>query len=127
MQVDTIMVSTNLANSLKDLGRLEEAEELHRDAIARFGKAFGSANRPYMQMVTSLGTVITGRGRHAEAEQLYRTNYDAQRRVMGEAHMDTLMTQMNIAKKKRKKRTRFIGKELRSTPMPEKCSSRILP
>ena len=97
MQVDTIMVSTNLANSLKDLGRLEEAEELHRDAIARFGKAFGSANRPYMQMVTSLGTVITGQGRHAEAEQLYRTNYDAQRRVMGEAHMDTLMTQMNIA------------------------------
>ena len=65
------MVSTNLANSLKDLGRLEEAEELHRDAIERFGKTFGKDDRQYMRLMGNLGTVVTAQGRHAEAEQLY--------------------------------------------------------
>jgi hypothetical protein len=64
----------NLANVLRDLNRLKEAEELHRESL-RIRRANLEPNHQFIRAsANNLASVLQSLNQYDEAEKLYREN-----------------------------------------------------
>jgi len=92
---ETIQILASLGETLRQLGRLEEAETILRDCQSRLK----SPNGPVATQVrTNLANVLADFGRRDEAEVLYRQNYEQRLAFPGPDATSTLMAQNNLAK-----------------------------
>ena len=88
---------TALGNALSAEGRLEEAEGVVRDNLARARALYGTGHRMAMGIRFNLGLVLDGQGKSEEAAHVYTELNTEQQRVLGPEHPDTLMSAMQIA------------------------------
>jgi tetratricopeptide (TPR) repeat protein len=71
----------NLALTLRDLGRFEEAEGLFRRTIAGLEKAVGVDHPNTLSCFANLATVLQSKGCFEEAELYFRKCLEARTRV----------------------------------------------
>ena len=67
---NTLAALGNLANNLRDQGKLAEAEPLFREALAARREVTGNDHLATMQAAGNLGQVLLAQGKLAEAEPL---------------------------------------------------------
>ena len=87
---DTISSINNLGSILSERGKLEEAEELLREAVKAMRAKLGEDHPHTIRSVSNLGNVLHDRGRLEEAEELKREALQAMRAKLGEDHPDTI-------------------------------------
>jgi Flp pilus assembly protein TadD len=73
----------NLGFVLRDLGRLDEAEPLIRQALDLCQKVLGPEHPNTLIALSNLGDVLARRGRLEDAEKLLRPCLESQRRAVG--------------------------------------------
>ncbi|KAL1520505.1 hypothetical protein AB1Y20_022084 [Prymnesium parvum] len=83
-----------LANSLREQGRLDEAEALLRSVLRGGG---GEVDEEAVLAMSTLSNVFFKQRRYAEAEPLLRQAHRAQCESVGKAHEDSLLTTLNLA------------------------------
>lgn len=86
-----------LGKHLVELGRLEEAEPLYRQAVLLDEKAFGLEHPGVGASLNLLGTLLQKEGRYAEAEPAYQRALKIREKTLGPEHMDTAASLNNLA------------------------------
>jgi serine/threonine-protein kinase len=86
----------DLAAVLRNLGQLDEAESLHRDALAR-RRADGPRSLPVAESLNNLAGIALDRGRPAEAVELLTESLEIRRAILGPAHALAAQTLSNLA------------------------------
>ena len=81
---------------LQDLGRLEEAEQMLREAQGTFTRAYGPGHLEVGIARTSLGAVLHQAGRLDEAEAEYRAGLAIRERQSGAGHPELAATLVNL-------------------------------
>jgi serine/threonine-protein kinase len=85
--VRTARILGSLSNVLKDMDRLEEAEQAGREAVELFRREHGERGHPEQAMcMSNLAGALRKAGKLEEAETLYREALDLFRRHLGEEH-----------------------------------------
>jgi tetratricopeptide (TPR) repeat protein len=92
-----------LAVALAAVGRLDEAEATHREALALLEKLEGKGSE-YASYVSDLSTTLEQQGRNAEAEAAQREALAIHQRFSGVDHPDALVNMTNLALLLRKQR-----------------------
>jgi tetratricopeptide (TPR) repeat protein len=90
---ETIKLEASLAETLRQLGRLEEAEMLLLDCVSRVQLTDGPAST---HVRLNLASVLVDLGRFDEAEALYRLIYTQTQSNLGPDAEDTLLAQNNL-------------------------------
>ncbi|MEO6596996.1 MAG: tetratricopeptide repeat protein, partial [Planctomycetota bacterium] len=85
----------DLANTLVKDGQKEEAETMFRDLLPAM-RALGEDDVLAIITTNSYAVMLLGQERYAEAEPFERKALDDGRRVQGEDHKNTLITQVNL-------------------------------
>jgi serine/threonine protein kinase/Tfp pilus assembly protein PilF len=93
----TAAMIVNLATVVAGLGKLDEAEALHRRAVAAFIRLEGDNCPDTLTARANLAVVVQQQGRLEEAEQLLRPVLAATRTLFAEDHPDTLGRRYNLA------------------------------
>lgn len=88
---------SNLGQAYLDLNRLEEAERVTADALARGRRVLGNEHKETLNYVNNLGIIKRRMGKTAEAEALYLEGYEGSRRVFGAETLNTLISMANLA------------------------------
>ncbi len=94
---DTLTCRGNLADVLRDLGQLDEAEAGIRAVLAARQRVLGPDHDETLASRGSLADVLHARGELTKAEAEIRAVLSARRRVLGRNHPDTLATRTNLA------------------------------
>ena len=97
LHVDTLSAMFVLALLLKGLGRQDEAEPLHREALAGRTATLGAAHPDTVSSTLNLAILLKDRGKLAEAEPLYREALRLRLDSLGREHPDTLSAMTNLA------------------------------
>ena len=79
------------------LGRYDEAEPLHKRALAIREKVFGPNHPEVAQTLNNLGVLYANEGRYAEAEPLYKRALEIRIASYGADHLTTAETRQNLA------------------------------
>ena len=79
-----------IALQLYKMGKFKDAEELHRDVLARREAALGEEHPATLASVNELGLVLKAMGRLEEAEPLLRRALAGYEAALGEEHPHTL-------------------------------------
>ncbi len=90
-------IHNGLSQTLADVGRLSEAEDLLRSALADRERRLGVGHPKTLRVASNLGLVLSRRGALDEAETLLRRCLDGRRTKLGENHPDTLRSIHNLA------------------------------
>jgi tetratricopeptide (TPR) repeat protein len=94
---DRVAVLTNIVETLLNSGQKEEslllAQDLYENAVA----LHGPRHELSLKVRANIGVALTSLERHAQAAELFRTNWSTQREVVGENALDTLMSRGNYA------------------------------
>src|SRR5205814_1095177 len=90
-------VMTQIADAFLKLGRMQEAELLHRDALERRRKLLGEDHPDTLQAMNNYAWCLGYLGRWQEAEPFFRDALQRRRRVLGEDHPDTINSNNNYA------------------------------
>ncbi len=90
-------VITRLASSLTNLGRFDEAEQIQRRALAIEDEEGEGPFEPDSPGILSLAWITHNQGRLDEAEELFRESLALQRRILGEHHPQSGLTQQYLA------------------------------
>ena len=94
---ETLTMRSNLGAVLLEMGKLEQAEPILREALDGRRRVLGEQ---HPQVATSMGRLaraLSARGKYEEAEQLYREALRRNRSALGDSHLDTLNTMVNLA------------------------------
>ena len=94
---DILVVQTNLATCLNNLGRLDEALAMERDVYSRKKKVFGLADPSTIIAGNNLVHSLIMSGQYAEAKTLSRKLVSQCRRVLGPEDNWTLYVRQNYA------------------------------
>ena len=87
---DSETVTTRFANSLRDVGRYEEAEAMHRQLVERsLGICRPKRSRRVYRMIP-IADLLSLQNKHAEAERIYRRSLRHFEQKLGANHLDTL-------------------------------------
>ena len=92
---DTLMIMSNLANVLRDQGKYEEEEEMHRQALVLWEMVLG--NPSTLTSMNNLATVLRDQGKYEEAEEMHRQALRLSETVLGKEHPFTLKSMNNLA------------------------------
>lgn len=87
----------NLAQIEEQLGRLDTAESLTREALALQERMFGHSHPSVGSSLNNLANLLTKRGQVAEAEHLMRRALAVGERALGEDHPDVAIRLNNLA------------------------------
>lgn len=90
----TTVLSLALVESARD--RLPEAEELFREAEARFVRHHGADHPDVLKARKGIANMLRLQGRHPEAETAFRRLLENERRVLGERHPNLAYTLAGI-------------------------------
>lgn len=93
---DVASVANDLAACLRNLGREDEAEALHREALA-IRREHGDASLPVAESLNNLAAVLQGRGELAPATVALREALAIRVAILGPGHALTLQTMSNLA------------------------------
>ncbi|KAJ6016490.1 hypothetical protein N7540_011081 [Penicillium herquei] len=77
-------------------GAYEEAEAMHRRALAGYEKVLGHEHPSTLTSVSNLGSVFSRQGKYEEAEAMYRRALEAREKVLGREHPDKLTSVNNL-------------------------------
>jgi hypothetical protein len=91
-----------IGTSFDILGKYNEAEALHREALGLREKVFGRDHPNTLTSMNNLAEVLRPQGKHDEAEALHREALHREalglcEKVLGRDHPDTLMSMNNLA------------------------------
>ncbi len=92
----TLLEANRAGQILRHMGRLDEAETLLRDTLARRERVLGPAHHHTLQSANELATALQDAKRYAEAEPLFRRVLDARLAQFGEAHLYTRNSMSNL-------------------------------
>ena len=81
---NTIITQYNLASVERELGRLESAESLGRDALERFTRVFGPKHPNTASALADHGETLVRLGRHDEAERSFTEAIAIAKAALGE-------------------------------------------
>ncbi|MDX3517392.1 FxSxx-COOH system tetratricopeptide repeat protein [Streptomyces scabiei] len=93
----TLLLRTQLGNTLRAQGELTEAYGIDRDTFERFRATRGLEYEHTLAAAGNVGADLRSLGRYEEARTLERTTLETARRVLGEEHQRTLMSTNNLA------------------------------
>ncbi|WP_158828082.1 tetratricopeptide repeat protein, partial [Streptomyces sp. NRRL S-118] len=93
---DTLSWRSNLAHALWDLGRYQEAADLHLEVLATRQRLLGDDPLTWMTR-SNVANAYFGMGRHEEASDLHAEVLAARERLLGPDHPDTLTSRNNLA------------------------------
>jgi len=85
------------ASAAADLGRLDQAETLFRQAVEQYAGLPGSDNLQTLECLANLAIVLTDLGRLDEAEDLFRSVLAQKTEALGPEHPDVGVTLHNLA------------------------------
>jgi serine/threonine protein kinase/tetratricopeptide (TPR) repeat protein len=85
-----------LADSMRDLGLLEEAVDPQERALALRRSALGNDNPQTLASISSLGRLMRARGKADDAERLQREALDGRQRVLGNDDPATLYSMNDL-------------------------------
>lgn len=94
---DVLQSIKNLTKVLERNENLEEAEKMHRMAVAICVRCFKKDHTYTLNGRNNLAIVLKKQGRWQEAEQMHREVLEVRRRVLGENHEDTQRSRNNLA------------------------------
>jgi len=97
VHTDVGTAANNLAVALRVLGRTDEAEELHRDALAIRRRQHGPDSPDVAESLNNLALIVSHRGDYARAIELQREVLDIRTRILGERHFLTAQSHANLA------------------------------
>ena len=112
---DTLSSMNNLFNVLKEQGKWQEAEQLHREALKGMRPRLGEDHPDTLSSMNNLANVLQEQGKRQEAEQLHREALKVRRSRLGDDHPDTLSSVNNLAnieKEYGRKGTRLVHNDL---------------
>jgi tetratricopeptide (TPR) repeat protein len=92
----TLVTAENLADVLREEGKLAEAETLTRETLAIERRTLGNDHSDTQETVLTLEQLLTAQGYYAEAEPLLRVAYDTQLRILGRDHSHTAEAAYNL-------------------------------
>ncbi|MCP4284423.1 MAG: CHAT domain-containing protein [Gammaproteobacteria bacterium] len=87
----------NLAILYWSQGRYEEAEPLHKRALAARERALGPEHPDTLASINDLANLHHSQGRYGEAERLHKRALAAREQVLGPEHPQTLESVYNLA------------------------------
>jgi tetratricopeptide (TPR) repeat protein len=85
-----------LGDLYSDQGKLKEAEEMYRRALAGKEKALGPDHTSTLSTVNNLGNLYKNQGKVKEAEEMYRRALAGNEKALGPDHTSTLNTVNNL-------------------------------
>ncbi len=91
----TAMAAANLATVLREEQRLDEAETLHREAIAIGERVLGE-HQQVAAMYSNLGLVLRDKGETAAAEVMYQKSLALVRNLFGDEHYGVAVNLHNL-------------------------------
>jgi non-specific serine/threonine protein kinase/serine/threonine-protein kinase len=87
----------NLANTLLQEGKLDEAESLQREALEGRRRMMGP-NHPETQFaIANLANILAAQKRYIEAERLYRDALQGEIKALGDSHPEIAFAWYNLA------------------------------
>ncbi|MET0494426.1 MAG: FxSxx-COOH system tetratricopeptide repeat protein [Actinoplanes sp.] len=95
--VMTLLLRFQLANVLRDVGRMEQAYEIDRDLLERFTGLLGDEHAYTLMVAGSYAQDLRERGEWAKAREREEKTYELIPGVLGEDHPRTLMAANNYA------------------------------
>ncbi len=94
---DIAIAANNLGATLRAVGRLDEAEALHREALALRRTRLGDDDPVVAESLNNLASVLLDRGDQAGAEAALAESAEVRRRVLGEDHPLSVQSLNNLA------------------------------
>lgn len=94
--VQTLIMAHNTAMTMKDLGRLSEAEALAADTVERRERTLGPDHPQTLAALDLYGGVLMKSGREAEAVPLLRRVVEGRARMLGDDHLATMLSMGNL-------------------------------
>ena len=87
----------NLAVSLSDQGKFDEAEKMQREVLAVSQRVLGAEHPDTLTAAGNLDASLSGQGKYDEAEKMQREVLAVKQRVLGAEHPDTLNIELQRA------------------------------
>ncbi|XRB16584.1 EF-hand domain-containing protein [Pseudoscourfieldia marina] len=87
----------DVAELLRQQGKYDDAEPLHREALDGRRRELGDAHPDTLMSINNLALLLDDQGKYADAESLYREALDGSRRDLGDADPRTLVFISNLA------------------------------
>ncbi|KAK4651792.1 P-loop containing nucleoside triphosphate hydrolase protein [Podospora pseudocomata] len=88
---------SKVGESFRNLGKYEEAEQMHRQALQLKEKVLGKEHPATLTSMNNLAVVLRSQGKYEEAEQIHRQALQLREKVLGKEHPDTLSSMNNLA------------------------------
>ncbi len=93
---NTLISIYNMGQLLWRRGKFAEAEPYHREAMAKYRRAWGEEHPYTLTTFNNLGLLLRDMGKFDEATRYLREGMEKRRRVLGEEHPDTLISIDNM-------------------------------
>ncbi|CAE7359291.1 Klc, partial [Symbiodinium sp. KB8] len=94
---DTLATMNNLAGTLQDQGKLDEAEPLFRECLKHRRAKLGNSHVSTLTNMNNLALLLKKRGQWDEAESLHRECLKVTRSKLGDLHPNTLNSLHGLA------------------------------
>ncbi|RYP17189.1 hypothetical protein DL767_010064 [Monosporascus sp. MG133] len=92
-----IALSRETVNDWLLIGKYEEAEQMHRQALELRKAVLGGEHPDTLASINNLALVLNSQGKYEEAEQMHRQALKLRKAVVGGEHPDTLASINNLA------------------------------
>ncbi|KAK4108618.1 hypothetical protein N656DRAFT_684421, partial [Canariomyces notabilis] len=87
----------NVGEGLHQLGKYEDAERMHRQALGLKEEVLGKEHPYTLTSMNNLASVLGRQGKYEEAERIHRQALGLREKVLGKEHPDTLTSMNNLA------------------------------
>jgi tetratricopeptide (TPR) repeat protein len=94
---DTLTSLSNYAVVLQGLGRFDEAEPMHKEAVERCRRVLGEAHPQTLSCLNNYASMLSAQRRYSEAEPLQKDLLAAMRRVRGADHPNAIFATYSYA------------------------------
>ena len=94
---DTIWAMSSLGASCRDLGKLDKALSMQREALGKSRKIFGKEHSITIAAMNNLAAILRDQGKLDEAVVMWREAFEKGRRILGEEHPHTISVINNLA------------------------------
>lgn len=88
--LSTVTSLNNLAIVVREQGKYEEAEVMHREALSVRERVLGKEHRDTLTSMNDLAIVLSVHGKLVEAVEIHRGLLAVTEKVLGKEHPDTL-------------------------------------
>ena len=95
--LDTIKAMSNLANTLRDQGKLEEAAAMVRKVLEKTQRILGDEHPNTIEAMSNLAITLEDQGKLKEAAAMVREVLEKTQRILGDKHPNTIKAMNNLA------------------------------